>query len=102
MPETFEVFSAKGKSFDYTALDEAMDKAMAAYESIGKNGFNKNDLDVLWAAVAVWEKELNELFTEDSKARISKEIAKCTKLTSLQNKGTKLSADQVAELQRLL
>ncbi len=47
MPETFEVFSAKGKSFDYTALDEAMDKAMAAYESIGKNGFNKNDLDVL-------------------------------------------------------
>lgn len=76
MPETFEVFSAKGKAFDYAALDEAMEKALDAYESIGKNGFNPNDLNALRSAVAVWEKELGELDTEDSKARISKEVGK--------------------------
>lgn len=76
MPETFEVFSAKGKTYDYTALDEAHEKAMNAYESIGKNGFNTNDLNALKDAIAVWEKELGSLDLEDKKARITKDIGK--------------------------
>ena len=76
MPETFEVFSAKGKSYDYTALDAAHEKAMAAYESIGKNGFNTADLDALKEAIIVWEKELGALDLEDNKARITKDIGK--------------------------
>lgn len=76
LPEEFEVFSAKGKAYDYTDLDNALDKALAAYASIEKNGLNKSDLDRLTEAIAIWEKELETLDTEDKKARITSDIGK--------------------------
>lgn len=76
IPEQFEVYSAKGKNYNYDDLGEAFDKAMTAYESINKNGFNANDLTKLKEAIAIWEKELQTINTEDKKARITKEIGK--------------------------
>jgi hypothetical protein len=76
VPQEIEVYSAKGKDFDYAELDGAFDKAMAAYESIGKNGVNTKDFEALKEAIMVWEKELATMDTEDSKARINKSIGK--------------------------
>lgn len=74
--EVFEVYAAKGKSYDYTELEQAQEKAMAAYESIYKNGLNDNDLNKLKEAIEVWEKELSTLDTDDKKARITESIGK--------------------------
>ncbi len=76
MPEEFEVFTGKGKAYDYTDLDNALEKAVAAYEAIAKNGFNAHDLERLKECIAVWEKELESKDLEDKKARISEDIAK--------------------------
>lgn len=76
MEEEFEVYSAKGKAFDYTGLEAAFDNAMAAYSSIRKTGFNTADLSKLKDAVAAWEKELLTADLENKDARINKDIAK--------------------------
>jgi len=74
--QEFEVFTAKGKAFDYADLDAAFEKAMSAYESIGKNGYNEKDFAKLKEAIVVWEKELATTDLENKKARINKKIAK--------------------------
>ena len=74
--EDFKVYSAKGKEFDYTSLDEAFDKAMAAYKSINKNGLNSDDIARLKESIVTWEKELNGIDLDNRKARISKSIGK--------------------------
>ncbi|MEW6469482.1 MAG: leucine-rich repeat domain-containing protein [Bacteroidota bacterium] len=76
MTEEFEVYSAKGKGNNYDELETAFDKAMAAYSSIKKNGFNNADLGKLKEAISVWEKELLTADLENKDARISKDIAK--------------------------
>lgn len=74
--QKFDVYSAKGKVYNYDDLDAAFDKAMTAYGSIGKNGFSKNDLSLLKEAIAIWEKELGSIDLEDKNARISEDVAK--------------------------
>lgn len=74
--EEFDVYTAKGKVYNYDDLDKAQEKALAAYESIKKNGLNDNDLARLKEATEVWEKELGSLDMEDKKARISEKIGK--------------------------
>ena len=74
--QEFEVFSAKGKAFDYADLETAFEQALKAYESIAKNGYNEKDFGVLKEAIAVWEKELATVDLENKKARINKKIAK--------------------------
>lgn len=74
--QEFEVFSAKGKGFDYSELDAAFDKAMEAYESIDQNGYNEKAFAALKEAIVVWEKELATMDTDDKKARINTKIGK--------------------------
>lgn len=74
--EEFQVYSAKGKSFDYSELDIAQETAMAAYEMMYKNGPDQASFDKLISAITVWEKELQELNEEDKKSRINKSIGK--------------------------
>jgi len=74
--EEFQVYGAKGKAFDYTDIEGAFEKAMAAYKSIKKNGLNTADINKLKEAIVVWEKELETADLENKKARISPEIAK--------------------------
>jgi len=74
--QEFEVYSAKGKLYDYVDLDAAFDKTMQAYEGIASKGPNANDFSLLKEAIATWEKELETLDLEDKKARITKDIGK--------------------------
>lgn len=74
--QEFDVYSAKGKDFDYSELETAFEKAIEAYESIANEGYNDKNLAILKEAIAVWEKELATADLEDKKARINKEIAK--------------------------
>lgn len=74
--QEFKVFSAKGKAFDYADLDAAFEKAMEAYKSIGKEGYNDKNLAALKEAIVVWEKELASADLENKKARINKKISK--------------------------
>jgi hypothetical protein len=71
-----DVYAAKGKNYDYAALDEAFTKALSAYEGIDKNGPNEADFKTLKECIAIWEKELESADLEDKKARITKDIAK--------------------------
>lgn len=75
-PEKFEVYSGKGKLYDYTDMDGAFDLAMEAYISIKEKGINQEDADKLKQAIAVWEKELETEDLEDNKARISKDVSR--------------------------
>lgn len=72
----FNVYGAKGKDYDYSDLENAMKKAMTAYESIAEKGLNENDSKSLREAITVWEKELESLNLEDKKSRISRSIGK--------------------------
>lgn len=74
--QEFEVYTAKGKSFDYTDLDFAFEKATTAYEGIYQNGYNDKDFEFLKEAIVIWEKELSTLNLDDKKSRINKKIAK--------------------------
>ena len=74
--QEFDVYSAKGKDYDYVDLDAAFDKAMQAYQGIASNGPNSSDFALLKEAIVTWEKELGTLDVEDKKARITKDIGK--------------------------
>lgn len=74
--QEFDVYSAKGKDFDYSNLDDAFEKAMATYENILNVGPNDADFKSLKDCIVVWEKELETADLEDKKARISESIAK--------------------------
>lgn len=74
--EEFDVFTAKGKAFDYSELDQAQEMAMGAYESFREQGPNAQGIDQLKSAIQVWEKEVAQLDEEDKKARINKSVGK--------------------------
>lgn len=74
--EEFDVYSAKGKDYDYTDIEVAFEKAMEAYKSIKKSGLNTGDINKLKEAIAVWEKELETMDLDNSKARITSDIGK--------------------------
>ncbi|MFT5777724.1 MAG: hypothetical protein ACI837_000672 [Crocinitomicaceae bacterium] len=74
--EEFAVFGAKGKSYDYAAIEGAYEKALAAYKNILGEGPNAADYGSLSECITIWEKELESIDLEDKKARISKSIAK--------------------------
>jgi hypothetical protein len=68
---TIPVWSMKAKSFDYTDMDEAQDKAIAGLKSFSGNGLNDENKKAFQEAIAIWEKTLQEYNPEDKKARIS-------------------------------
>lgn len=74
--QEFEVYTAKGKSFDYSDLDIAFEKAISAYEGINQNGYNDKDFEFLKEAIVIWEKEISTANLDDKKSRINKKIAK--------------------------
>lgn len=73
--EEIEVYTAKGRSFDYTTLDNTQETVIDIYKNIGKNGINADAYAKLNEAIKVWEKELQEVNLDDRKARISKDVA---------------------------
>jgi len=74
--EEFEVYSAKGKGFDYTGLEGALEKAQKAYADIAKSGPSEAAFALLKECTEQWEKDLADLDTENKKARINKTIGK--------------------------
>ncbi len=74
--EAFKVYTAKGKGFDYTGLEAALEKAQKAYANIAKSGPNQAAFGMLKECIELWEKDLADLDTEDKKARINKNIGK--------------------------
>ncbi len=76
LAQEFKVYTAKGKNFDYTDLESALEKAQMAYKNIAKAGPNQNDFKLLQECITVWEKELAGTDTENKKSRINKNIAK--------------------------
>lgn len=74
--EEFKVYSAKGKSYDYSELDKAQKIGISTYEGFLQNGPSSAGFEQLRSAIKVWETELEELDTEDKKARINKSIGK--------------------------
>lgn len=59
--EEIEVFTAKGKSYDYTALDNTQEIIIDVYKNIAKNGLSADAYSKLVEAIKVWEKELLEV-----------------------------------------
>jgi Leucine-rich repeat (LRR) protein len=74
-PIELEVYSAKGKDFDYSEIEEAYDLAYDAYEDIEKNGISSGNFEKLTKAIAIWESELESADLEDKDARINKKVA---------------------------
>jgi tetratricopeptide (TPR) repeat protein len=74
--EKLEVYTAKGKSYNYDELDKAQEMAVKAYEKINKQGPNAESFEKLDAAIAIWKNEIKELDNDDRKARISKNVGK--------------------------
>lgn len=70
-----EVYSAKGKGFDYTKMDEAFDLAYDAYEDIDKNGISSDNFDKLGKAIAIWKTEVEQADLDNKDARINKKVA---------------------------
>ncbi len=74
-PIEIEVYSAKGKDFDYTQIEEAYDLAYDAYEDIEKNGVSSENFEKLSKAIAIWESEVVNADLENKDAKINKKVA---------------------------
>lgn len=76
IPQDFDVYSAKSKTFDYAELDEAMEWAFIAYKDISKSGLKESSKKNLQKAIGVWEKEIQTEDISNKDARINKSISK--------------------------
>lgn len=74
--QSFKVYGAKGKGFDYVDLESIFEKAQKAYKNIAKSGPNQADFGLLKECIETWEKELATVNLNDKKSRINKSIAK--------------------------
>jgi len=66
-----DVATASGKAFDYSSLDNAQQKALAAYEKMGDGEDISSELSEV---IAVWEAAIQTLDKKDTKARINRRV----------------------------
>lgn len=71
MELTIPVWSMKAKSFDYSDMDEAQGKAIAALKNYSGNGLNEENKKLFQEAIVIWEKVLTEFNPNDKKGRVS-------------------------------
>lgn len=74
-PIEIDVYSAKGRNFDYSEIEEAYELAYNAYEDISEKGISSENFDKLVKAIAIWESELEKADLEDKDARINEKVA---------------------------
>jgi hypothetical protein len=65
------VYSIKAKSFDYSDMDIAQEKAIAALKLFSENGLTTESRALFNEVVLLWEKSLTEFNETDKKARIN-------------------------------
>ena len=64
----------KKKDVDYSALEQAALLAVSGYEMLNENYNSEKGKAKLGEAVEIWAKEIQEIDTEDKKARINKKV----------------------------
>ena len=71
--QKFDIASAAGKGFDYSALDQAQTIAISGFEKVSKGDATTGRTD-LEKAIATWKKEVSELNLGSENARINRKI----------------------------